>query len=53
MLIMLLFPKIGYFVVIPCLAAGVWILMRFGGLGVLHASAILATYLVIKFLLPI
>jgi hypothetical protein len=53
LLIFLLFQKIGIFVPIPCLTAGCYIPMRFGGLAILHALAILMAYEVIQFLLPI
>jgi hypothetical protein len=49
----LLFPEVGWIVVVPNLALGVYIIMRLCGTVLLHAILILITYQAILLLIPI
>lgn len=52
-LLILLFPGIGYFSLVPVFAVNVLIIMRFLGLGMVTAIIVLVVYEVINMLLPL
>jgi len=52
MLTFLLFADIGYLVILPIFAAGIFILMRFLGMSLLTAITILIIFNIISSLLP-
>ena len=52
LLTLLLFPSIGYLVLVPIFAAGILILMRFLGMSLLTAIVVLILFNIISTLLP-